>query len=229
MVTRLDSAVGDVLALLKKLEIDRETIIFFASDNGHSSHGYDRDKSVASIGDHFQSYGPTRGRKGDSYDGAFRVPAIARWPGKVPAGQVSDLIWAFWDVFPTAADLAQIDFAGETDGLSILPTLLGNPGQQRHHDYLYWEFAQNQAIRTGNWFAHRKNGGKVELYDLTSDPQQRKDVATQHPDLARKVLDWMEASHTPSEVWPSPGESKAELQKRLKAQGVPERPTNIDG
>lgn len=229
MVTRLDAAVGDVLALLKKLEIDDRTIVFFASDNGHSSHGYDRDQSVPSIGDHFQSYGPTRGRKGDSYDGAFRVPALARWPGRIQPGQVSDLAWAFWDFLPTATDLAGIDFKGRTDGVSILPTLLGTPEKQQIHDYLYWEFNQNQAIRTGKWFAHRKNGGAVELYDLDVDPQQKMNLASQHPELARQVLSWMRASHTPSEVWPSPGESKEELQKRLQALGVPQRPTNIDG
>jgi arylsulfatase A-like enzyme len=229
MVTRLDSAVGDVLALLEKLEIDRQTIVFFASDNGHSAHGYDRNKSVPSIGDHFQSHGPTRGRKGQSYDGAFRVPAIARWPGHIEAGQVSDLAWAFWDFLPTAAALAQTTFTDETDGVSILPTLLGSPEKQKIHDYLYWEYNQNQAIRTGKWFAHRKNGGDVELYDLDQDPQQKIDLANQQPELATKVLMWMRASHTPSEVWPSPGESKSDLQKRLQALGVPKRPTNIDG
>lgn len=229
MVTRLDSAVGDVLGLLKKLNIDRRTIIFFASDNGHSAHGYDRDKSVPSIGDHFQSHGPTHGRKGDSYDGAFRVPAIARWPGQINAGQVSDLAWAFWDFLPTAADLAQIKLADKTDGVSILPTLIGSPKEQKLHDYLYWEFNQNQAIRTGKWFAHRKNGKDVELYDLNQDPQQKVDLANQQPELVSKVLAWMRQSHTPSEVWPSPGESKSDLQKRLKALDVPKRPTNIDG
>jgi len=229
MVTRLDSAVGDVLKQLEQLNIDRRTIIFFASDNGHSSHGYDRDKSVPSIGDHFQSYGPTRGRKGDSYDGAFRVPALARWPGQIEPGQVNDLAWAFWDFLPTAAELAQTKFDGPTDGVSIVPTLLGRPEQQTVHDYLYWEFNQNQAIRTGKWFAHRKNGGAVELYDLDLDPAQKHDLAASQPELAEKVLAWMRASHTPSEVWPSPGESRAALRTRLEKLGIPDRPTNIDG
>jgi len=229
MVTRLDSAVGDILSLLKQLDLDRRTLIFFASDNGHSTHGYDRDKTVASIGDHFQSYGPTRGRKGDSYDGAFRVPALARWPDQIKAGQVSNLVWAFWDFLPTATDVAQVDYQGDTDGVSILPSLIGKPAEQQVHDYLYWEFNQNQAIRTGAWFAHRKNGGEVELYHLEQDPQQKHDVASQHPELARQVLAWMRASHSPSEVWPSPGESKADFQARLKALGVPPRPRNIDG
>lgn len=229
MVTRLDSAVGELLELLKKLEIDEQTLIVFASDNGHSAHGYNRDKKVASIGDQFQSYGPTRGRKGDSYDGAFRVPALARWPGKIAPGRVSDQVWAFWDFLPTAAELAGVESPKNIDGLSIVPTLLGRADQQRTHEYLYWEYNQNQAIRTGNWFAHRKNGGRVELYDLSQDPQQKNDLAGENPKLAARILRWMNDSHTPSEVWPSPGESGSEFQKRLKRDGIPPRPTNIDG
>ncbi|MCH7728828.1 MAG: arylsulfatase [Planctomycetes bacterium] len=229
MVTRLDSAVGELLRLLKELEIDRRTIVFFASDNGHSSHGYDRDKTVMSIGQQFQSHGPTRGRKGDSYDGAFRVPAMARWPGKIKAGQVSDQIWAFWDFLPTAASLAGAEAPKQIDGISIVPTLLGDANEQEQHDYLYWEFNQKQAVRTGRWFAHRRSNGPVELYDLSKDPQQKQDLAGQHPELANKVLRWMTQAHTPSEVWPSPHESKADFQRRLKQSGVPARPKNVDG
>ncbi len=229
MVTRLDSAVGELLELLEKLKIDERTLIVFASDNGHSTHGYDRDKKVTSIGDQFQSYGPTRGRKGDSYDGAFRVPALARWPGRIAPGRVSDQVWAFWDFLPTAAELAGVEPPKNVDGLSIVPTLLGRSDQQRAHEYLYWEYNQNQAIRTGDWFGHRKNGGRVELYDLAQDPQQRNDLARKKPQLAAKILRWMDDSHTSSEVWPSPGESRAEFQKRLERDGIPPRPTNIDG
>jgi arylsulfatase A-like enzyme len=229
MVTRLDSAVGELLALLRNLKIDRQTIVFFASDNGHSCHGYDRDKTVVSIGDQFGSYGPTRGRKGDSYDGAFRVPAMARWPGKIKAGQVSDQTWAFWDFLPTAAELAGIKPPKQIDGISIVPTLLGNPKKQLQHEYLYWEFNQKQAIRSGHWFAHRKSGGSVELYDLSKDPQQKQNLADQHPVMRASVERWMKESHTPSEVWPSPGESKADFQRRLKRSNIPARPKNVDG
>jgi arylsulfatase A-like enzyme len=227
MVTHLDAAVGELLDLLAELEINDRTLIFFAADNGHSTHGYDRDKSVTSIGDHFQSYGPTRGRKGDSYDGAFRVPALARWPGHIAPGQVSNLVWAFCDFLPTAAELASVDPPDDIDGVSILPTLLGKPSQQKKRDYLYWEFGRNQAVRADKWFAHRKNGGAVELYDLSADPQQQNDLAADHPDLTAKVLRWMETSHTPSEVWPSPGESTVAFKQRLKDWGVPPRPENI--
>ena len=231
MVSRLDQGVGDVLALLKEVGVDENTIVLFASDNGHSTYGYDRDKSVTPIGQHFNSFGPTRGRKGDSYDGAFRVPALARWPGRIAPGTVSDHTWAFWDFLPTAAEIAGASAAAtpKTDGVSVLPTLLGNPEDQLLHDYFYWEYNQNQAIRTGDWFAHRKSGSQVELYDLKIDPQQQSDVASNHRDLVRRIGEWMDESHSPSDVWPSPGESIKEFQQRLSEAGIAPREANIDG
>ncbi len=231
MVGRLDSGVGELIETLRQLKIEKDTIILFASDNGHSSHGYERDKSEAKIGDHFQSFGPTRGRKGDSYDGAFRVPAIACWPDKIASGQVSDHPWAFWDFLPTAAEIAAAPTKSlpKHDGVSILPTLLGQPEKQRKHEFLYWEFDQNQAVRTGDWFAHRRNGGAVELYDLKSDPQQKRNLADENRNLADRVLGWMQQSHRPSDVWPSPGESNEAFQRRLRAAGIAPRKANIDG
>jgi arylsulfatase A-like enzyme len=231
MVTRLDQGVGDVLALLDELNIDENTLVLFASDNGHSTHGYDRDKSVAPIGKHFNSFGPTRGRKGDSYDGAFRVPAIARWPGRIASGKVSDHTWAFWDFLPTAAEIVGVPESSmpKTDGVSFRATLLGRADEQRPRDYLYWEYNRNQAVRTGDWFGHRKSGDSVELYDLKTDPQQQKNVAADHWKLVRRIGQWMDESHSPSDVWPSPGEADKAFQTRLRAAGVRPREANIDG
>lgn len=231
MVSRLDQGVGEVLDLLDELKIADNTLVFFASDNGHSAYGYDRDKAAVPIGDHFDSAGPTRGRKGDSYDGAFRVPALARWPGHIQPGQVSDQVWAFWDFLPTAAEIAGIasNSLPVVDGVSLLPTLLGRDEEQAQHDYLYWEFNANQAIRTGQWFAHRRSGGDVELYDLTTDPAQKHDVAAEHEELVDQVRSWMDESHRPSDVWPSPGESDRDFQERMRKAGIPPRVPNIDG
>ena len=93
---------------------------------------------------------------------------------------------------------------------------------------MYWEFQQNQAVRHNDWFAHRKNGGQVELYDLADDPQQQHDLAGENRALAAKALAWMQQSHEPSEVWPSPGESVAALDARLRHAGVPKRPQNVN-
>jgi arylsulfatase A-like enzyme len=229
MITRMDTEVGKLLKLIDELGLDENTIIFFASDNGNST-GYEnrylKEKSGPSLVDFFDLASPTRGKKGDSYNGAFHVPAVVRWPGKIAPDQVSDQIWAFWDFLPTAAEIAGIQAPSDIDGISILPTLLGK-GKQKQHDYLYWEFIQNQAVRKGKWFAHRANGGEIELYDLISDPQQSRDLSSTNSKIVKKVEQIMGNAHTPSDVWPSPGESPEEFKKRLKENNISERPNNI--
>jgi arylsulfatase A-like enzyme len=229
MITRMDTEVGKLLALLKELKIDDNTIIFFASDNGNQG-GYDgrylKLKSGPTIREFFDQDSPTRGGKGDSYDGAFHVPAMVRWPGHIKPGQVSDHIWAFWDFLPTAAEIAGIEAPSAIDGISILPTLLGKEGQKQH-EYLYWEYQQSQAIRSGKWYAHRASGKQIELYDLITDPKQSNDLSGSQPDVIRKMEDIMTKSHTPSDVWPSPGESPEQFAKRLKDNNIPEGPNNL--
>src|SRR5438094_5010750 len=118
MITRLDADVGKLMAKLQELKIDDDTVVFFSSDNGpHKEGGVDPE--------FFQSSGPLRGIKRDMYEGGIRVPMIARWPGKIKAGAVSDQVWAFWDFLPTAAEIAAVKPPAGLDGLSMLPTLLG--------------------------------------------------------------------------------------------------------
>lgn len=229
MITRMDTEVGRLLALLKKLKIDNETIIFFASDNGNPT-GYDdrylKLKSGQTIGEFFNNTCPTRGGKGDAYDGAFHVPAMVRWPGKIKPGQVSDYIWAFWDFLPTAAEIAGVEVPVKTDGISILPTLLGKE-KQNQHDCLYWEYQQDQAVRSGKWYALRPDGKQVELYDLIADPQQSNDLSSNYSEIVKRMEEIMARSHTPSDVWPSPGETQEAFAKRLKDNNIPERPDNV--
>ena len=229
MITRMDTEVGKLLSLLKELKLDDNTIIFFAADNGNPS-GYDgrylKLKNGPAIGEFFNDASPTRGDKGDSYDGAFHVPAMVRWPGHISPGKESDHIWAFWDFLPTAAEIAGIKPPSEIDGISILPALLGK-GEQKQHEYLYWEYKQNQAVRSGKWFAHKASGKQIELYDLIADPQQLNDLSSNYPDVVKKMEEAMIQSHSPSDVWPSPGETNEEFAKRLKENNVPERPDNL--
>lgn len=229
MITRMDTEVGKLLALIRELKLDENTIIFFASDNGNSS-GYDgrylKLKSGQTIREFFNNASPTRGGKGDSYDGAFHVPAMVRWPGKIKPGQVSDYVWAFWDFLPTAAEIAGVEVPVKTDGISILPALLGKE-KQNQHDYLYWEYQQDQAVRSGKWYALRESGKQVELYDLFSDTQQSKDLSSDYPDIVKKMEGIMDGSHIPSDVWPSPGETQEAFAKRLKDNNIPERPNNV--
>jgi arylsulfatase A-like enzyme len=212
------------------LGLSDNTLIIFASDNGDSSHGYEgrysSDTSTPSIAEFFGNESPTRGRKGDSYDGAFHVPALAWWPGQIKARQVSDHLWAFWDFLPTVAEIINVVPPKDTDGISFLPTLTGRKGQQEHK-YLYWEYGQAQAVRSGHWFAHRASAGKIELFDLIKDPQQAQDVSARYPKVAKKMEAYMLQAHRPSTVWPSPGETAAEFDQRLIEQNLEPRPDNI--
>jgi arylsulfatase A-like enzyme len=230
MVTRMDSEVGRLLNLLEELGLEENTVIFFASDNGNGSYGYERrylenDATARRFSEFFNQDSPTRGRKTDSYDGAYRVPALVYWPGHIAANQVSDHMWAFWDFLPTAAAIAGIEPPSGIDGISILPALTGK-GKQVEHEYLYWEYRQNQAVRYGKWFAHRSSGKEVELYDLASDPQQSSDLSDGHPEVVKRIEQIMREAHTPSDVWPSPGETPEEFNNRLEENQIPERPEN---
>ncbi|MDR2773655.1 MAG: arylsulfatase [Tannerella sp.] len=202
MVTRLDAYVGDIHNLLKELELDKNTIIIFTSDNGpHVEGGADPH--------FFKSYGPLRGVKRDLYEGGIRVPFITWYPGKIEAGAVSRHIAAFWDVLPTMAELTDIETTVNTDGISFLPTLFGQK-QQAQHEYLYWEFHEQggkAAVRKGNWKSvmlnvNNKEKTKIELYDLSVDIHEDNDIAGQHPQIVSEMLQIMKNAHTDSDVFP---------------------------
>ncbi|MBI3117893.1 MAG: arylsulfatase [Candidatus Hydrogenedentes bacterium] len=198
MVTRLDRDVGRVLDKVAELGLDNDTLIFFSSDNGpHQEGGGDPE--------FFDSSGPLRGLKRDLYEGGIRVPMIARWPGKVPAGTTSDLVLAFWDFLPTAAQIASVVPPEGLDGHTVVPELVGRHDAQPEHDYLYWEFYErgfSQAARQGNWKAVRPKAGEpTELYDLSADLGEAKNVAGDHPDIATRLESLFQQAHVPSPHW----------------------------
>jgi arylsulfatase A-like enzyme len=199
MITRLDRDIGRLLDLLKAFKIETNTVVFFASDNGPHSEG-----GVKAEFHH--SSGPLRGIKRDMYEGGIRVPMIVRWPGKINAGAVSDFPWAFWDFLPTAADIAGAanHVPKNIDGISVLPTLLGQ--KQKPHEFFYWEFHEKgskQAVRTGDWKAVRLAINKpLELYDLKTDPGETNNVAPAHPEVVAKIETFLKTARTPSEKWP---------------------------
>lgn len=194
MITRMDGDVGRILDLLGELKIDKETIVFFTSDHGAAR-------------DFFNSNGPFRGLKRSMYEGGLRVPMVVRWPGVIPAGRVSDEIWAFWDVLPTLADLAGAEVPADAniDGHSIVPVLLG--GDVPDHDYLYWELFERkftQALRQGDWkIVHPGPRADYELYNLAKDIGERNDLADEYPEKVKKLTALMESARTPSELWPT--------------------------
>ncbi len=197
MITRMDTDVGRILDLLKASGLDRNTLVIFTSDNGpHKEGGHDPE--------YFESRGPLRGIKRDLYEGGIRVPFIARWPGKVAAGRVSEQVLVFWDFLPTAAELAGAKAPSGLDGISFVPELLGKP--QRVHEYLYWEFHERgftQAIRMGDWKGVRINPGRpIELYNLKADLAEKTDVASQHPDIVARIENLMKSSRTDSPDFP---------------------------
>lgn len=198
MISRMDRDVGRLMAQLKELGVDDNTLIIFTSDNGPHKEG----KNDPEL---FNANGPLRGMKRDLYDGGIRVPTIIRWPGKAPAGTVSDYIGHFADFMPTACDLAGIA-SPETDGLSLVPTITGHSSAQKNHDYLYWEFYEQgsrQAVRFGNYKAIRAPmfTGKVELFDINKDIGETTDISQAQPDLVMKAITYMEQAHVPNPNW----------------------------
>ena len=203
MMTRLDQGVGELLALLQQLGLDDKTLVMLSSDNGpHKEGGH--------MPDFFDSNGPFRGHKRDLYEGGIRVPLLARWPGTITAGATSDLMSAHWDMLPTFCELANAETPTGLDGISIVPTLLGNDEEQRPHEFLYWEFTErgkSQAARIGKWKGVRVNLKKnpdaaIELYDLATDIAESNDIAGQHPEVVRTLQAVMQEQHTDSETFP---------------------------
>jgi len=201
MVTELDQQVGDLLAMLEELGIAENTLLIFTSDNGpHQEGGADPD--------YFNSNGIYRGYKRDLYEGGIHVPMIARWPAQVEPGTENSHISAFWDVMPTMAEIAGISISDTLDGISFLPTLLGE-GKQAVHDYLYWEFHEKGgriAARKGKWKGVRYNvqndpGGALELYDLSLDPGETDNVASDYSDVVEDLIGIMESARTDSDVF----------------------------
>ncbi|MNL22093.1 Arylsulfatase [compost metagenome] len=201
MVTKLDSYVGEVVRELKALGLEKQTLIVFTSDNGPHKEG-GNDPAF------FNSGGGYRGIKRQLTEGGIREPVIVNWPRKIKAGRVSDHVAAFWDFLPTFAALTRQRLK-QTDGISILPELL-KEGSQKQHEFLYWEFHEDggrQAVRMGKWKAIREGVKKepdspVQLFDISSDPQELKDLAFQHPDIVSKMKQIMLREHMEHKDFP---------------------------
>ena len=206
MVSMLDRQVGELMELLETLGLEQLTAFFFTGDNG----GQDRFKSKKYPRGFF---GPNvcpstgvefRGGKGNLYEGGLRIPFLVRWPGHVTAGKVSDLLFYQPDILPTLSELCGARIPHDTDGLSIVPTLLGEEMSGRSqitHKMFYWEYGSQVAVRYGAWKAilnQKEKSGRWNLYDLKNDPSETNDIASEQPAILATMIEFAKTSHLPA-------------------------------
>ncbi len=194
---RVDRQLGEIISLLKELSLDDNTVIFLCGDNGGLDYFKTEERPHGFFGPNFNPETKERFRagKGSLYEGGLKVPYYVRWPGNVDPGSVSDHLLYYPDVMPTLAAISNAE-CPKTDGLSFLPTLTGKGGQEQHN-YLYWEYRGQTAVREGAWKAYRKGNGDWELYDLSKEVEELDDVAADYPEVINRLIGLAEDAHEP--------------------------------
>ena len=208
VVEELDFEVGRLLDIVKRLRLEKDTLVIFTSDNGPwSQTSYTSRKKGHPEGAIFWgSPGPLRGAKGSAYEGGSRVPCIVRWPGKVPAGRVSDAIFSTVDFLPTFAHLVGFDVPSDRpiDGVNQTDLLLGMSEAGARNTFLYdHAIGTRVGLRKGPWkllLPDRapKNGRRgtylmdfgtndYELYNLDDDIGEQVNLAAKHPELVKEL------------------------------------------
>lgn len=200
MISYLDQQVGRIVQQLKDLKLDENTIILFSSDNGATF-------DVGGVDtEFFNSVGGLRGRKQDLYEGGIREPMLARWPGKIKAGTVTQHLSAQFDLMATLADLTQSK-APKSDGISFLPTLLGQKSQPTH-PFLYFEFPEKSgqvAVRMGEFKGiksqlKKDRNSPWELFNLANDPKETVNIADRYPNILKEMDNVVKSQHRPSHI-----------------------------
>lgn len=201
MITHMDSYIGRLFETLRARPPGRDTLVIFTSDNGpHRESGHKLER--------FQPSGTFNGTKRSLTDGGIRVPCIAWWPGKIAPGTETAHPAYFGDLMATVCELTGTTIPPGRDSISFLPTLLGQPDKQARHEFLYWEFHeggfQHAALYQGRWkgILHHKTRAPLVLYDLQSDPAESRNVAADHPDIARRLQDYLDTARSYSSHWP---------------------------
>jgi len=198
MVHYLDQSVGRVRDYLVKSGLSKNTIVFFASDNGPRSEPTTRLKAVSEF---FDSNGRLKGYKRDLYEGGIRIPFIAWAPFIKNAPKISAVPGYFPDIMPTFAALAGKTSGFHTDGVSILPAIKGE--KSKADRFLYWEFFElgfEQAVRYGKWKGVKRKG-KLELYDLSKDLGETNDLAASQPEVVNKIERYLSTARIESPYW----------------------------
>jgi len=182
----MDSVVGAIIQKLEEMEVEKNTLVILASDNGAHNEGGHRVTF-------FNSTGGLKGFKRSLYEGGVRSPTIARWPDKIKAGSVSDYPWAFWDAMPTFAEVGKASayVPNDIDGHSIVPTLFGKSQPLPEYTYFTWgNFHKNNfgySVRIGEWKAVAPLCSNItfkpdktdlmEIYNLEDDPFETNDLS----------------------------------------------------
>ena len=193
----IDRQIGEIIASLKEMDLDQETIFFLCGDNGGQAyfstkgrpHGFFGPNLNPETGERFKA------GKGSLYEGGLKIPFLVRWPGMIKESVEADHLCYFPDIMPTLAELAGAT-SPKTDGLSLMPTLMGEPGQ-KNHEYLYWEYVGQTAVRMKNWKAYKGKKGDWQLYDLSKEVEEKENLAKEHPEVLKKLVGFAEAAHEP--------------------------------
>ncbi len=203
VIAEIDASVGEILAALDRLELDRQTIVFFTSDNG----------PWLVMGNHGGSAGPFREGKATTFEGGHRVPSIVRWPERIAPGTVSDAMITAMDLTPTIAEIAGVDLPRGLafDGHDLSGILTGDSDAASPYDhFFFYRSGELRGVRSGRWKLHvphryaSMDGGEagrdglpgtynyreqgLALYDLDTDPGETTDVAQRHPEIVDRLL-----------------------------------------
>jgi arylsulfatase len=207
MISHLDDLIPQLCSVLKELQLGRNTLVLFTSDNGPANAG-------GSDPRFFASADGLRGLKFSMYEGGIRIPMIAWWPGTVPSGTTCDLPCAFWDFMPTFAEMAGAA-CPKTDGISLLAALKGDSSSQRQHDLLYWERAGKQAARARQWKAILTAPTQaMEVFDLDGDPGEIHDVADGNSEADARLRALIKDAHVDDPHYPLLKAPKARKRKK---------------
>ncbi|QBY06119.1 N-acetylgalactosamine-6-sulfatase [Thalassotalea sp. HSM 43] len=193
VVTEMDEQIGRLRKALKKLGVERNTLLTFTSDNGPEGKTKNSNGRTAGV------TGGLRGRKRDLFEGGVRVPTLAVWPKHITAGTTVSLPSSTLDYFPTVAEIVGYSMPDSRpiDGISLLPLLINNKSQPnfKRHKAIPFIAKEKASLIDGGYklVTSVKNNNKFELYDLVKDPSETSDVASQYPELVAKMSQQIKA------------------------------------
>jgi len=189
MIEELDASVGRIVETLKRMKLEKQTLLFFTSDNG----GIVRLAGVPiTEANRISSNAPLRGQKHGLYEGGHRVPAIAWWPGRIAAGSESSAVGMTMDLHPTLLELAGLDLpdaeqSNTLDGISLRPQMLSQ--QRLPERTIFWRQGDSKAVRWRDWKLVSIHGRPFELYDLAHDIAERTDLSSEKPEIMHRLSD----------------------------------------